>query len=232
MGVEAGAPPQAAAAARAMIDAVILHLTAPIVPHSGAGRAARLLAPMPVLKRVAPAVLFLTAMVACWGGDAGDGAIGVARGFNVTRFSVAEREPAPSFSGELLSVVRGDRASQDLYAGKVAVVNFWGSWCGPCRLEQPHLNVLWDRFRKRGVFFLGVNVRDPKANALSYRDEFRVPYPSVYSPDAGVSYSFVVRLMPTTFVIDRKGRIAARVIGAIREPQDLAGPLGAVLEGA
>lgn len=183
----------------------------------------------PFPKRRALIALFLAVLAACAGGDGGG--IGVAQGFNVTRFSEAKRRPAPSFSGELLSVARGDRVTQAIYAGRVAVVNFWGSWCGPCRLEQPHLNALSKRYRHRGVFFLGVNVRDPKANALAYRDEFTVPYPSVYNPDAGVSYSFVVRLMPTTFVIDRRGRFAARVIGAVRRPEDLAGIIEDELEG-
>lgn len=113
--------------------------------------------------------------------------------------------------------------------GTVGVVNFWGSWCGPCREEQRGLEALWQEYRGRGVQFIGMNERDQKAAALAYLDEFGVSYPSLWDPDAAQSYRFKVRYMPATYVIDRSGRIAATIVGAIEDPGDLRALLDAEL---
>ncbi len=128
---------------------------------------------------------------------------------NVVRFEPGERHASPQFSGPALK--SEGQISNELLRGKIGVINFWGSWCGPCRREQPLLEQLSKDF----------NERDQKAAALAYLDEFKVTYPSIYNPDSSIAYPFKVRYMPHTYVIDRNGKIAAEIIGALFKESDL-----------
>ncbi len=138
---------------------------------------------------------------------------------NVVRFAPGERHASPQFSGPALK--SEGQISNEVLRGKIGVINFWGSWCGPCRREQPLLEQLSKDYANRGVQFLGINERDQKAAALAYLDEFKVTYPSIYNPDSSIAYPFKVRYMPHTYVIDRNGKIAAEIIGALFKESDL-----------
>jgi len=166
-----------------------------------------------VISRTTCGIVLVVFLVGCTG-PAGSGAIGVASGFDVINIPPAKRKPAPSFDATSL---RGNQPiSSAILAGKVGVVNFWGSWCGPCLREQPSLEALSKEYASRPVQFVGINTRrDQKAAALAFLDQFHVTYPSVFNPDSSIAYDFRVRFMPATFVIDRQGRIAAEFIGAI-----------------
>jgi thiol-disulfide isomerase/thioredoxin len=166
---------------------------------------------------VASALLLIALISGC--NSTGGGGIGVARGFNAVSFPSGQRKAAPSFGGATL---RSGSFSSVSLRETVAVVNFWGTWCGPCRREQPFLQKLFRELAGRGVAFVGVNARrDQRAAALAYLDEFHVTYPSVYNPDSSIAFRFRVRFMPATFVIDRQGRIAAEVIGALESEKQL-----------
>jgi thiol-disulfide isomerase/thioredoxin len=170
----------------------------------------------PVPLRLIAGLAVLTLAGACAGSS---GQIGVATGFNAIVVPQAQRKPVPSFNGATL---RPGEFSSSTLRGRVAVVNFWGTWCGPCRREQPFLEKLSKEYAARGVTFVGINARrDQRAAALAYLDEFKVTYPSIFNPDSSIAFRFRVRFMPATFVIDREGRIAAEVIGAIRSEADL-----------
>ncbi|MGZ4121263.1 MAG: TlpA family protein disulfide reductase [Actinomycetota bacterium] len=163
------------------------------------------------------ALVLAGTLAGCGGGSGG---LQVASGFNVVSFPVKERKAAPAFEGTTLR--EGTPISSSLLAGKVGVVNFWGSWCGPCRREQGPLEQLWKQYQSRGVQFIGVNSRrDQKTAALAYIGEFDVTYPSVFNPDSSIAFDYRLRFMPATFVIDRQGKIAAEVIGALRSESDL-----------
>jgi thiol-disulfide isomerase/thioredoxin len=104
------------------------------------------------------------------------------------------------------------------FDGAVTVVNFWASWCGPCRAEQAELEKLYEKYAPQGVRFLGVNIRDEKTNARAHVEEFGVTYPSVFNPDSTIAFKYRVLFIPTTFVLDRGGRVAWKIIGPTREP--------------
>lgn len=94
--------------------------------------------------------------------------------------------------------------------GKVVVVNFWGSWCNPCRAEADDLEKAYQATKAKGVTFIGVNARDDRDAAIQF-ERGRVTYPSVYDPDGKVALKFDVTQVttPSTLILDRLGRIAA-----------------------
>jgi len=169
-------------------------------------------------------IALVVLLAGCMGVGAGpDGSIEVAGGFNVVHHPPGERASAPLLEGTLL---RGGSLEPGATAGRLTVLNFWGTWCGPCREEQPRLEAMWKRYRDRDVVFVGVNTRrDQKAAALAYLDEFDVTYPSLYDPDSAIAFAYRVRVMPATFVIDLEGKIAATILGAVRSAGDLTGIL-------
>jgi peroxiredoxin len=140
-----------------------------------------------------------------------------------TTFSIADyqaeaqrdRRPVPQFREPALG---GGTIDWRDYAGKVVVVNFWASWCGPCRREAPALQGLWEEYRDRGVRFLGVNFNDDPAAARAYEEEFGITYPSVSDPSGKVAHLFQVLALPTTYVVGPDGWIAYHFTGVITEP--------------
>jgi thiol-disulfide isomerase/thioredoxin len=140
-----------------------------------------------------------------------------------TVIAEADRGEPIEFTGV---VENGDTVSTDAYRGEVLVVNFWYAGCPPCRLEAPDLEKLSQQFLPDGVSFLGVNIYDQAATALSFAEEFGVTYPSVLDVnDGSVRLAFAGQVapnaVPTTLVLDREGRVAARVSGLLTEPSVL-----------
>jgi DsbE subfamily thiol:disulfide oxidoreductase len=121
-----------------------------------------------------------------------------------------------SFQGRLLADNRPWSSASA--RGRVLVVNFWASWCGPCRAEQPALSAVARDHRDRGVAVIGVNVQDTRAAALAYVREFHVPYPSLFDPSAKTATSLPAVALPTTFVLDRDGVIAYQLTGKTTVP--------------
>jgi thiol-disulfide isomerase/thioredoxin len=100
--------------------------------------------------------------------------------------------------------------------GRIVIVNFWASWCGPCRIEQPDLNAVWALVPADEVVLIGVNIEDTEANAMAHLREFDVPYLSLYDPVNALAGRFEgigARTIPSTVFLDREGRVAARLLG-------------------
>ena len=123
-------------------------------------------------------------------------------------------EPAPDFELPLVSdPARSVRLSST--RGDVVVLNFWGTWCRPCREETPTLQAAWTRWEPEGVRFLGVDVLDDAAAAAAFQEEFGVTYPSGSDPSASLADDFGYFGLPATYVIDREGTMRFRFIGAV-----------------
>jgi len=91
--------------------------------------------------------------------------------------------------------------------GQVVLVNFWATWCGPCREELPHLNRLYQQYRRAGFVLLGVNIDDKPANARSMAERLGVKFPILFDPTKVASKKYDVDAMPATLIVDRDGRI-------------------------
>lgn len=127
----------------------------------------------------------------------------------------AERAMAPSFEGELLDGTPFDSAE---LAGDVAVINFWGSWCAPCRVETPDLQAVYAGLRDQGVQFIGVDLKDDRQLAIAFMDQAGAEYPSLFDPRGEVALAFrgfPANAVPSTILVDRDGRVAAVYTGAI-----------------
>jgi cytochrome c biogenesis protein CcmG, thiol:disulfide interchange protein DsbE len=126
-----------------------------------------------------------------------------------------ERKPAPAF--DLPRLHGGGRASLAAYRGKVVVLNFWASWCEPCRSESPLLERWHRRISRRGGTVLGVDVLDVASDARGFARQYRLSYPLLRDGDGNALGDWGVVAYPETFVLDRRGRIAANRRGPVDE---------------
>jgi cytochrome c biogenesis protein CcmG/thiol:disulfide interchange protein DsbE len=122
---------------------------------------------------------------------------------------------APDFT---LTTLEGTTISLKDFRGKPLVINFWASWCPPCRLEAPILDRTWRAFKDRGVSFIGVDLQDRKEDALNYLREFDVTYPNGPDPTGEISIDYGVSGLPVTFFVSKKGEIVRRWVGALEIP--------------
>lgn len=137
-------------------------------------------------------------------------------------YAISERKAISEISGP--AVIGDDRISIADFRGYVVVLNVWGSWCGPCRLEAPYLITAARDLRARGVQFLGINVRDERDSAASFEQAREVPYPSIFDPQMRSLASirgFPVSSIPSTIVLDRQGRVARIWLRAFSGPAEL-----------
>ena len=126
-------------------------------------------------------------------------------------------EPMPKLEGP---TVQGETLAAADYQGSPLVINFWASWCAPCRREQPMLEALSQQYADRGVKFIGVNSRNQLAEARAFVDEFDVTYPSVVDPANKVAFEFGMSLgLPGTVIVDSTGTIRYRKQGEITKEE-------------
>jgi cytochrome c biogenesis protein CcmG, thiol:disulfide interchange protein DsbE len=160
----------------------------------------RLLAPVPIA--VIGAVLALLALLA----------YGLAS--NEPEGEIAG-EPAPEL--ELPRLSGSGTGSLEDYRGRVVVLNFWASWCEPCREESPLLQRWHERLEGRGATVLGVDALDEIGHARDFIDEYGLTYPMLRDGDGSTREPFGILGFPETFVIDREGRIAAVQRGPVTD---------------
>lgn len=170
-------------------------------------------------------MLAVTAVLAVSGCASQDGLVSTANNGGgaggvderIVEIAPSERSDAVEFAGV---DERGNPVSSEEFAGKVYVVNFWYAACGPCRVEAPLLEEVWQTYQSQSVGFIGVNIYDQPATALSFAEEYGITYPSVIDIiDGKTKLAFAavtpIQATPTTLVMDRQGRVAARIIGQL-----------------
>lgn len=141
----------------------------------------------------------------------------------VTEIAPEDRTDPVAFTAETDA---GETVSRSDHDGEVVVLNFWYAACPPCRLEAPELEKLNKSYADKGVEFLGVNVRDQADTSLAFARTFDVTYPSVVDANDGavqlaLAGTIAPNAVPTTIVLDKQGRIAARILGGLDGPSIL-----------
>jgi peroxiredoxin len=159
-------------------------------------------------------------LVSGWGGSGNSGVTDVDGSASAVVYSAGHRPAVPEFTGTTLT---GSKLSFSAYRGKVVVLNFWGSWCVPCREEASTLSQVAVQYQPSGVSFLGVDVRDTVASAEAFAHNFHITYPSVSDPSSVITLDFTAVVpiagTPTTLVIDRTGHVAGAVFGTVTYPE-------------
>lgn len=113
-------------------------------------------------------------------------------------------KPAPDF---VLKSLSGDNVRLSELHGEVVMINFWASWCGPCRQELPHLDALYKRYESLGFTLLGVNVEKEPRAAVRLLKDIPVSFPVLLDSENSVSELYDVIAMPSTVLIDRDGKV-------------------------
>jgi thiol-disulfide isomerase/thioredoxin len=118
--------------------------------------------------------------------------------------AVAPAGPAPKFQ---LTSMAGKPVNLDQFKGQVVMLNFWASWCGPCRAEMPILEKLHTKYKPMGFAMIGVNVEPDSAEAAKWLKATPVTFPILFDTKSEVSKLYSVQSMPSTVIIDRKGNL-------------------------
>ena len=175
---------------------------------------------VPTCGTVAAALLLLTAC-GSGGTSGGAGDTGFVTGSDgIATVGKGSRTAAPDLSGETIDGGQLDVAD---YKGKIVVLNVWGSWCGPCRLEAKNFVKVSEDLKDRGVQFVGINTRDTSTTpAIAFEKAHGVKYPSLYDPTGKLMLRFEKgtlnpQAIPSTLVLDREGKVASRSLAALSE---------------
>jgi cytochrome c biogenesis protein CcmG/thiol:disulfide interchange protein DsbE len=125
-------------------------------------------------------------------------------------------QPAPDFR---LPLLQAGEAALTEYRGRPVIINFWASWCPPCREEAAYLEATWRKYEGRGVVFIGVDWVDTEKEALAYIDEFDITY--LNGPDIGtrIAQAYNIQGVPETFFVAKNGELRGVHIGPLQSPQ-------------
>jgi peroxiredoxin len=120
------------------------------------------------------------------------------------RAAVAPATPAPDFT---LRSAEGGNLRLAEQRGRVVLVNFWATWCGPCKVEMPHLSRLYEKYRSAGFVLLGINIDEDPKQAVALATRMGLKFPVLLDTDKAVSRRYALDSMPATVIVDRDGKV-------------------------
>ena len=141
-----------------------------------------------------------------------------------TETALAE-QPAPLFEGTTLD---GEAISLGDLKGKLVLVDFWSSWCPPCRQEGPALAQVYREFQDEDVEFIGVAIWDRESKVAEFIDEIAIPYPNIMDDRGAIAIDYGVSGIPEKYLVDPDGNLIRKFVGPV-QPDDLRNALNAVL---
>jgi len=124
----------------------------------------------------------------------------------------AERLNAPDFMSENLT---GGNTRLDDYKGKLILLNFWATWCMPCRVEMPGMEQLWQKYKDQGFVIVAISNddEDSRSRIKTFQKKLNLSFPILLDPESEVNDIYQVSSMPTSFLIDANGKIISRIVG-------------------
>ncbi len=128
---------------------------------------------------------------------------------------MALREPTKTVDFELRNIA-GDRVSLSSFEGRVVVLNFWASWCGPCRSEIPSMQALYEELEPKGFEIVAINLQEPLSTVAPFVEEYGMSFTVLLDSSGEIGGTYGASSIPTTYIIDRKGFAVSGVIGSIR----------------
>jgi thiol-disulfide isomerase/thioredoxin len=118
----------------------------------------------------------------------------------------------PDFEAPLLD---GKKVSLQNYRGKVVFLNIWATWCGPCRSEMPSMEIVYQRYKGRGLEMLALNLQEGKSEIETFMRQNKLTFPVIMDQDGRIGNQYGIRAIPTTYILDRQGRVVLRLVGSI-----------------
>ena len=168
------------------------------------------------IMRILPSVIILLAVFvfnSCTAKAQSAAPSGTAKAFSEAGLRLLSTKVSPrNFS---LSLLEGETKSLSSYKGKVVFLNFWATWCGPCRVEMPSMEALYKKFSDKGLEILAVNCGEDQAAVRSFMKNEKLSFPALLDLDGRVSQNYGIQAIPTTYLIDRDGMIILRLVGSI-----------------
>ena len=115
-----------------------------------------------------------------------------------------------------LPLLNGGNRALSSFKGKVVILNFWATWCPPCRAEMPSMEILYQRLKNQGLELLAVDIGEDQTVVRDYIGKGSYSFPVLLDRDTKVSNQYGISAIPTSFILDREGKIISMIVGSIR----------------
>ncbi|MFC2052094.1 TlpA family protein disulfide reductase [Chloroflexota bacterium] len=133
---------------------------------------------------------------------------------------------APDFQ---LSNLEGQAISLSDFRGRPVLINFWASWCGPCRAEMPYIQQIFEKWSDRGLVILAIDIGESRSTVEDFMQSYGLSFPALLDMNKTVSAEYNIRFIPTTFLIDKDGIIKAVKIGAFSSVEEIESNLSKII---